>query len=196
MARSVPSQVPARTPGTPPAETGSGTLAFEALYKQHFAFVWRNLRRLGVPEASLRDAAQDVFVVVYRRLDEYEARDKARSWLYSIVTRVVREHARRRRRKDPTAVEDADTVADPRGHTPDRGAEQNESLRLLLELLLEIDLEKREAFILSDLEEMTAPEIAEALGVNLNTVYSRIRAARQELRAALRLRRALPREFP
>jgi RNA polymerase sigma-70 factor (ECF subfamily) len=183
--------MPARTTGTPPAETGSG-VAFETLYKEHFAFVWRNLRRLGVPEASLRDAAQDVFVVVYRRLGEYEARDKVRSWLYSIVTRVVREHARRRRRKDPSAVEDADTIADPRARPPDRGAEENESLQLLLELLQEIDLEKREAFVLSDLEEMTAPEIAEALGVNLNTVYSRIRAARQELRAALRSRRALP----
>jgi RNA polymerase sigma-70 factor (ECF subfamily) len=170
--------------------------SFPALYTEHFAFVWRNLRRLGVPEASLRDAAQDVFVVVYRRLGEYEAREKVRSWLYSILTRVAREHARRRRRKDPTPVDHAEEIADPRAQPPDRGAAQNQDLRLLLELLDELDLEKREAFVLSDLEQMTAPEIAEALGVNLNTVYSRVRAARRELRAALKLRRPLSPSFP
>ena len=161
------------------------------MYEEHFAFVWRNLRRLGVPEASLRDAAQDVFVVVHRRLGEYDARSKLRSWLYSILNRVAREYGRRRRRKDPARVEDAEQVADPRAEPPDQGAERSESLRLLLRLLDDLDLEKREAFVLSDLEEMTAPEIADALGVNLNTVYSRIRAARRELSAALQLRNAL-----
>jgi len=187
----LPSRTPAQVTDAPAGEPAARPLSFAAVYEEHFAFVWRNLRRLGVPEASLRDAAQDVFVVVHRRLGEYDARSKLRSWLYSILNRVAREYGRRRRRKDPARVEDAEQVADPRAEPPDQGAERSESLRLLLRLLDDLDLEKREAFVLSDLEEMTAPEIADALGVNLNTVYSRIRAARRELSAALQLRNAL-----
>ena len=164
--------------------------SFEAVYSTEFPFVWRNLRRLGVPEPNLRDAAQDVFVVVLRRLPEFIGAAPLRSWLYSIVTRVARQHRRTLRRKGLGETEDANQVVDARSPTPQHGAESREALRTLIELLEHLDDEKREAFILSDLEEMTAPEIALALDVNLNTVYSRIRAARLELRAAFAARTA------
>ena len=162
--------------------------SFAEVYALELGFVWRNLRRLGVAEENLTDAAQDVFVVVHRRLDDFEGRAPLRSWLYSIVTRVARDHRRRGRRKDVRNAGEPDDVADERAKTPHGFAEQNEDLKLLLELLDELDDNKREAFLLSDLEELSAPEIAEALSINLNTVYSRVRAARQQLREALAAR--------
>lgn len=173
--------------GPLPNDLGEGFIrpSVEEVYEREFDFVWRNLRRLGVAETALRDAAQDVFVVVHRRIAEFEGRSPLKSWLYSIVTRVARDHRRGVRRKHLGQTEEADTVVDEREPGPQRSAERNQDLRVLLELLNQLDDDKREAFILSDLEEMSAPEIAAAVGANLNTVYSRIRAARLELRAAL-----------
>jgi RNA polymerase sigma-70 factor (ECF subfamily) len=165
-------------------------VSFNELYETQFDFVWRNLRRLGIEEASLRDVAQDVFVVIHRRLPDFEGRAPLRSWVYSIVTRVARQHRRGRRRKDLGDVTDAHELPDSVAPNPQQRAEQNEDFCLLLELLSRLDDEKREAFILSDLEEMTVPEIAAALAVNQNTVYSRVRAARTLLRLELAARAA------
>jgi RNA polymerase sigma-70 factor (ECF subfamily) len=163
---------------------------FDAVYNEHFAFVWRNLRRLGVPERSLRDAAQEVFLVVHRRLGEFEGRAPLRSWLYSIVTRVAFTNRRTRLRKELRDVEDPEFVADQASAGPEASAERGEALRLVLELLGELEEDKRTVLILADLEEMTVPEIAAAVNANPNTVYSRLRAARSELRRALNRRGA------
>src|SRR5664280_2412756 len=74
-----------RNPTLNERTVASPTVSFAALYKNHFAFVWRNLRRLGVPESVLRDAAQDVFMVVHRRSGEFEGRGTEQAWLYSIL---------------------------------------------------------------------------------------------------------------
>ncbi len=163
---------------------------FDEVYEREFDFVWRNLRRLGIDEANLRDVAQDVFVVIHRRLPEFEGRAPLRSWVYSIITRTARQYRRGRRRKDLGDPTEPDELADGRTQNPQQHAESNQEMRRLLELLDQLDDDKREAFILSDLEEMTVPEIAAALEVNLNTVYSRVRAARRELRAELEARAA------
>jgi RNA polymerase sigma-70 factor (ECF subfamily) len=167
---------PASAPATP---------AFDAVYATEFAFVWRNLRRLGVGEAALRDAAQDVFVVVHRRLGEFEGRAPLRSWIYSIVTRIARQYRRTRERKELREVEDPEQVPDPNVATPEDSAGRGEALRLLMSLLEALDDDKREAIVLCDLEDMTVPEVAAAVGSNVNTVYSRVRAGRQQLRELL-----------
>src|SRR5882724_509457 len=84
-------------PSSSPAGSSLGGPAvpgFSAIYDAYFDFVWRSLRRLGVPEATLDDAAQDVFVVVHRRLPEFEARSTVKTWLFGIVLRVVATHRR------------------------------------------------------------------------------------------------------
>jgi RNA polymerase sigma-70 factor (ECF subfamily) len=164
-------------------------LDFDAVYAENFAFVWRNLRRQGVPESQLRDAAQEVFLVVHRRLGEFEGRAPLRSWLYSIVTRVAQQNRRTRKRKELRDVEDPEYVADAGTPDPEDHAERGESLRLVLALLAELDEDKRNVLVLADLEEMTVPEIAAAVDANVNTVYSRLRAARSELRRALERKR-------
>jgi RNA polymerase sigma-70 factor, ECF subfamily len=172
------------TPGSGPAKA-QATPAFDQVYAAEFAFVWRNLRRLGVEEAALRDAAQDVFVVVHRRLGDFEGRAPLRSWIYSIVTRVARQYRRTRERKELRDVEDPERIPDSSLPTPEDGAARGQALRLLVSLLETLDDDKREALVLCDLEGMTVPEVAAAVGSNVNTVYSRVRAARQQLRELL-----------
>lgn len=162
------------------AEARSSVLHFEDVYRQHFANVWRVLRRLGVADAQLDDAAQDVFVVVHRRLADVDARGASRSWLYAIAVRVASEHRRRASRQQTEPLPDMPDAA----ANPARQSELREAVRLLHTLLSELDDDKRTVFVLSELEQLSVPEIADVLGVNLNTAYSRLRAARKRFDAA------------
>jgi RNA polymerase sigma-70 factor, ECF subfamily len=177
------SSQPTQASTVPTAEpSAEPRVGLEALYAEHFDFVWRNLRRLGVGEQQLRDAAQDVFVVVHRRFDEWDGADSVRAWLYSIVRRVAADSRRRRRRKEPLEREDEQSLVDGRDAGPEHNAARSEARSLLLALLAKLDDDKREVLILMDLEDMSAPDVARTLSLNLNTVYSRLRAARLAMR--------------
>jgi RNA polymerase sigma-70 factor (ECF subfamily) len=152
-----------------------------AIYREHFAFVWRSLRRLGAPEHALEDATQDVFLVAARRIDEFEGRSSIRTWLFGIAMRVVRTQRRTTWRHQRKV--DALATASPETSGGDPMA-QRDAQRLLLTLLDQLDDDKRVVYVLAELEGMTAVEIAEGLGANVNTIYTRLRAARQQLRAA------------
>jgi RNA polymerase sigma-70 factor (ECF subfamily) len=159
--------------------------AFDAVYDAHFSFVWRSARRLGVPEASVDDAVQEIFVVVHRKLPTFEARAHVRTWLFGIVSRVARNHRRSLKRKPAQlggalADPDVESLRDTGARGPHEHAAESEAVRALHAILDELDDEKREVFVLAELEQMSAPEIAEAVGANVNTVYSRLRAARQK----------------
>ena len=160
-------------------------LVFEAIYGEHFRGVWRTLRRLGVADAQLDDAAQDVFVVVHRRLGDFDGRS-LRGWLYAIAVRVASDYRREAERRQVVPL--AESIADA-SPGPGRASELNEAVRLLHALLAQLDIDKRTVFVLAELEQLTVPEIAEALGANLNTIYSRQRAARAQFDTALRRHR-------
>lgn len=165
---------------------------FEALYREHFRFVWRIVRRLGIDGEQVDDVVQDVFVVVHRRLGDFEGRSSAKTWLYGIVRRVVADHRRTLRRKPGHEVADTPAESDPDAMTsgdqsPQASVEQSERVRLLHRLLGQLDDDKRDVFVLSELEGLTMVEIAEALDVNANTIASRLRAARREFEVALDL---------
>jgi RNA polymerase sigma-70 factor (ECF subfamily) len=168
--------------------------SFEAVYEEHFALVWRTIRRLGVPDALVEDAVQDVFLVVHRRLGDFEGRSSLKTWVCAIVARVASDARRSLRRKSPhtrsaDVAIDADTVPDERVPDPHDRTEHNEGVRLLHRLLDELSDDKRAVLVLAELEQMSVPEIAEALGENVNTIYSRLRTARREFEeAALRER--------
>jgi len=178
-------------PGLAPEGSLSGPAppTFEAVYREHFRFVWRSARRMGVDDALLEDVVQDTFVIVHRRLGEFEARSSMKTWLYGIVRRVVADYRRALRRKpahhSTHAPEDPGTVADPAAHGPDVCAEHAERVSLVRRLLGTLDRDKREVLILAELEGMTMAEIGEAIEVNPNTVSSRLRAARREFELAL-----------
>jgi len=151
-------------------------ITFDQIYRLHVRFVWRTLRMLGVPDALVEDAVQDVFVVVHRRMEDFQASSSAKAWVYQIARRVARDYRRNlRRRGGQDALSEG--VADDR---PDATAhvEQLEAVHLLEDLLAKLDDKGREVLVLTELEEIKPPQLAELLEVPLNTVYSRLRRAR------------------
>ena len=159
-------------------------MKFDDVYETHFAFVWRTLRRLGVPESAADDAVQDVFVVVHRRLADFEGRSSLRTWLFGIAARVASDHRRALRRKGGLHEEVSAELPDA-SPGPHESAARSEAVRRLEQVLDLLDDDRRAVFVLADLEQLTAPEIAAALGVNVNTVYTRLRAARDDFNRAL-----------
>jgi RNA polymerase sigma-70 factor, ECF subfamily len=180
----------ATSPSLATAGTPSGSAAalacvpsFDALYAAHFDFVWRSLRRLGVPTPQLDDAAQDVFLVVLRRLGDFRHASAVRTWIFGIVLRVARDYRRRQARKPSTPLDE--DVPAPEGTCPESLTRSLQAARLIHQILDTMSEEKRSVFVLAELEQMSAPEIAEALSTNLNTIYSRIRAARRDFETTL-----------
>jgi len=150
------------------------------VYEAHFRYVWRCLRSLGVREAQLDDALQDVFIVVQRRLPEFDGRVALSTWLYAIALRVARKARDRARRDALKASPETEGDEAPAPHADAEAALQHNQRLLLARAALEsLDDEKREVFVLAQVEQMSAPEMARIIGVPLNTVYSRLRAARQ-----------------
>ncbi len=176
-----------RIAGDPPQ--ASVHLDLDEIYREHFAFVWRSARRLGVRDASVDDVVQEVFVIVHRRLADFEGRSSIRTWLFGITLRVARDHNRSVARKSPDGSVDPDTL---RATAPGPGEtmEKAEAVRLLYALLDELDDERREVFVMAELEQMSMPDIATTLGINVNTAYARLRVARQLFEAALARHRA------
>lgn len=160
-------------------------MTFREVYHDHFAFVWRSLRRLGVPDADANDAAQDVFLVVHRRLGDFEGRAKLTTWLFRICLRVARDRAQRAhvRYEVPAADGTTDRV-DPEDDAVTR-LERRDDLALFDAAISELDFDLRAAFSLFELEAMTGPEVAHVLQVPLGTAYSRLRLAREAFRKAV-----------
>jgi RNA polymerase sigma-70 factor (ECF subfamily) len=166
---------------------------FDKLYRLHFDFVWRCARAFGSTPEEVDDVVQDVFIVVQRRFADLKDEALARSWVYGITRRVVSAHRRRRPKKDSQDATEVDGLVSP-DQSPLAAAEQSARLRLLSVLLDGLDEPKREVFVLSEILEMNGREIAETLGIPMNTVYSRLRVAREEFdKAAQRQVRALER---
>lgn len=152
------------------------------VYDEHAAYVVRCMRSLGVRDAALDDAVQDVFLVVQDKLGGFDGACALRTWLYAIVLRVARRY-RERAAKANARSSSAEPVSQAR---TDEHAERNQRLLLARRALEALDDDKREVFVLAQIEEMSAPEIAQVMGLPVNTVYSRLRAARQEFEAALK----------
>lgn len=157
-------------------------LTFEQVYELCFGPVWRSVRALGVPPALVEDAVQDVFVVVHRRLAETVLRGHVKSWVLGIALRVASDYRRSQRRKGGL-LPLPETLASRDSQTPFDGAAKAQALRIVEEFLSSLREEKREVFVLSELEGLRAPEIAEILDLNVNTVYSRLRVVREEFAA-------------
>lgn len=160
-------------------------IAFDSVYADHAAFVWRVLRGMGVSEPIVEDAMQDVFMVVHRRLGEFDGLGSVKTWLFQIAFRTACAYRRKLRRAGEH--EPFEDRLEARTRSPADEAERRETLSLVVGLLDRLDDDKRAVLVLADIEEMTAPEIAIVTGTPLNTVYSRLRRARTELSHALRV---------
>lgn len=157
--------------------------SFSDVYDEYFDFVWRSLRRLGVPLPLLDDAVQEVFLVVHRRLPEFEHRSSLKTWLFGIALNVSHHTSRSAARQSVTRLPPMESAPPP---TPQEHLLRTEAMQLLYRVLDELETGRRTAFVMAELEQMSAPEIAEATGWELNTVYSRLRLARRDFEAALK----------
>jgi RNA polymerase sigma-70 factor (ECF subfamily) len=160
--------------------------SFDAVYTAHFAYVWRILRTFGVPDAGLEDAAQDVFVVVHRRLPAFEGRAAITTWLFAIAQRVAGAHRRKAGdgRTEPLADDDETAGASDTFAAFSRA----QAAATVMAILDTLDEDKRVVFALVELEQLTVPEVARMLEINLNTAYSRLRLARAAFELAVRAR--------
>ncbi len=149
---------------------------FRELYDAQFSFVWRSLRRLGVLETDLGDASQEVFLVVHRKLAEFEGRSKITTWIFGICLRIAadrrRSAARDRRHQSP----EEHVIAD------NSFSRSRDAAHLVGELLGRLPYEQRVVFVMFELEGFSGDEIAELLAVPVGTVRSRLRLARDSFR--------------
>jgi RNA polymerase sigma-70 factor (ECF subfamily) len=155
-----------------------------ALVEAHGDFVWRSLRRLGVPESLADDATQQVFLTTARKVDRIE-HGRERAFLFATLSHVAAHVRRTLARKREVAYEAIDEAADP-STRPDVLLEARQARALLDVALDSLSLEHRIVFVLFELEELTAVEIAELTGLPVGTVASRLRRARDEFRKAVR----------
>jgi RNA polymerase sigma-70 factor (ECF subfamily) len=157
---------------------------FRALVERELSYVWNTLRRLGVRYDDLKDQTQEVFFTVHTLRADYDATRPMRPWLFGIAYRVASRYRSLARNTRELLVEPAD-VADTR-----RGAEGDllarERQRMVLTAIESIDLPRRAVFIMSEIDELPMPQVAEAMAIPLNTAYSRLRLARKEFAAAVR----------
>lgn len=162
----------------PDAGAGAAEARARALVVEHFDFIWRLLGRLGVPELDLDDAAQQVFIVATQRLDDLPLGSE-RTFLYGTALRTaatIRRNLRRRARWVESGPADC-ASQDP---TPHEDLERRQALRFLDDVLHRLDDDLREVFVLCEIEELTAPQVAAIARIPVGTVASRLRRARQE----------------
>jgi RNA polymerase sigma-70 factor (ECF subfamily) len=159
------------------------TLDFAEVYEAHLAFVWRNLRRLGLRDAAIDDAVQEVFIVVHRRLAELATVESLSGWLYGVLRRVAATHRRSVRRRGTDAL--PETLAGGLGPAPDEAAARAQASRWLAGFLDELPEDQRHVFVLIELEQLPAGEVAASLGLSINTIYSRLRLARSRFERAV-----------
>ena len=150
---------------------------FRALYRGEFGFVWSAAQHLGVPSGLVDEVVQDVFLTAYRRLDHLRFEVSPRAWLFGVTRRVAfryrRGAARRARRMQSFAELGREVSGAPQ--------QRHDDAQQLGQLLAGLGEGNRAVWELTEILGMSAPEIASELRLPLNTVYSRLRLARQQL---------------
>ena len=170
------------------AQASSAAPVFRDIFETHFSYVWNVLKRLGVAERDLEDLGQQVFLQVHAQLPIFDARRPLRPWLFSFAYHAASNYralARHRVELSIVAPEPADAAP-----SADEQLITREELALAELALSRVALERRALLLLHEIEGHSIPEIAESLGIPLNTAYSRLRLARQEYEVAVRRLRA------
>jgi len=161
--------------------------SFENLFMAHHAYVCRSLSYFGVPSSGIEDLAQEVFLILHRRRDAFDATRDLRSWLFGIARRVAQTH-----RRGASRAERKLSVA-PRpqpGPSPDELLARTEEIEMVQRFIESLPDKLREVFVLTEIEGEAATTVATTLNLNVNTVYSRVRLARERFARALSRYRA------
>ena len=151
---------------------------FRTIFDQHFDYVWFTLRRFGVAARDLDDLAHDVFFQIYQHLAQYDPSRPLRPWLFGFAYRMASDYRRLARHRRETLDEPCEGI-DAAPSAAERVASR-QTLDLVWNALEHLDLDRRAIFVLHDVEGYSIPEVASALGIPLNTAYSRLRLAREQ----------------
>jgi RNA polymerase sigma-70 factor (ECF subfamily) len=165
-------------------KAGAVRLEFREVYDTYFAFVWRAVANRGVPFSAMDDVVQEVFLVVHRKLGEFEGRSTLRTWLSGIVRRVVADHVKKRGNQ-ATGHEAVEDHAFESTEDPAAELERRAAVTVVTALLEKLSAAHREVFVLYEIEQLTIREIAELTRTNENTVQTRLKAARQTFQRGL-----------
>jgi RNA polymerase sigma-70 factor, ECF subfamily len=168
--------------------------SFDSVYEDYFDFIWSMTRRFGIREDAIDDVVQETFVVIHSKLHTLQSPESLRSWIYAVARKTASGY--RRRRGDLQESSDIPESLVALMSSPEDLAQQNAQVQRLWHLLETLSAEKREVFIMSELEQFTCPEIAEALNIPVNTAYSRRRTAREAFELALERERGRNRGQP
>ena len=172
----------AMTAPQPPPTGGPEALLAEA-YREHFQHVWHTLRRLGVASRDLEDAAQEVFIIAYRRLSDFDRSRPIRPWLSGIAWRVASDERKRARNRRELVGIVAEPASTTRG--PSESLQASRARAMVRAALETIADDQRIVFIMHEIDGFSMPEIQDALDAPLNTLYSRLRLARRKFKAAI-----------
>ena len=163
----------------------AATLNLTTIYRDHGQFIWLSLQRFGVRLADLDDLAQDVFMVVHRKLSHLDPLGRIRPWLFGICMRIAANYRRRRRWQ-------VEIPSSGRDHNRAAGLPLADDLlikgqdrELAERALATLEVDKRAILVMFEIEELPCAEIAELMNVPVGTVYSRLHAARRQLKEAL-----------
>lgn len=165
--------------------SADGHLDSSELFRRYGRFVAAFMTRMGVPQRDLDDLMQDVFLVAHKNGGYEPGPAKPTTYLANIAFKAVISHRRKARtrgfvRPDDEAV---DRAAGAQGTAHDV-REREQKLEILGQLLDTLDDDKRAIFVLTEIQGETVVAAAQILGINLDTAYSRLRAARQRFRQA------------
>lgn len=163
--------------------TAEVAIDFASIYRAHLDYVWASLRRLGAPASDLEDIAHEVFLVVHRKLGEYDRTRPLRPWLFGIAYRVASEHRRKTARRAQEELEDS--LAASESGSPERQTVKREAIALARKALDSIDEEARAVFVLAELDGVAVTDVAESLSIPVNTAYTRLRRARLAIANAI-----------
>ncbi len=159
------------------------------IVRAHFADVWRFLRRIGFDRHVADDAAQDLFFVALRRMDEIEP-GRERAFLFGAALRIAARLRRKGAREVPVDAVRTEDEPEELAVTPEQRLDEERARHLLYRLLSELDERFRVVFVMYELEAMTMQEIADVLEIPPGTVASRLRTARDDFQARLARHRA------
>jgi RNA polymerase sigma-70 factor, ECF subfamily len=179
----VPATVRSSEPPPVNAEKVAIAPDFAVVFAEQIRYLWYTLRRLGIRDSDLEDIAHEVMLRVHAQLPHHDPEHPIRPWLFGLALGAAANYRRLARHRVELHAMPPE-VRDP-GIAIDEGMVEYERRVLVQQALIQVPLQHRAVLILHDMDETPVPEISAALGIGLNTVYSRLRLGRAAFRRAL-----------
>lgn len=158
---------------------------FRQLFQTECSYVFHSLRRLGVHERDLEDVAHEVFLAIHRKLHEYDPSRPLKPWIFAFAYRFASDYRKLARHRREQIRDEGPEPVDGAPDADER-IDAERSRQLVLDALEALDLDKRAVFVMHEIDGTPIPAVASALGIPLNTAYSRLRLAREAFTAQVK----------